>query len=279
MKKQLKFAPVILIALAVVGFAAWFLGRSNIAVLNPQGLIAHQQRDLIIIGTALSLLVVVPDWDHNRKLEFLWWAIPFAIILVLSVITWKSSHELDPYKALESTKKPVTIQVVALQWKWLFIYPEQNIASVNYVQFPEGTPVNFEITSDAPMNSFWIPQLGGQVYAMAGMKTRLHLMADKTGSYNGSSANLSGAGFSGMRFVAESTSGADFDQWVKLVKQSPKPLNQAEYDQLAQPSQNHPVAAYSPPAVGLYDEIVMKYMMPAPPASSPPTHAHDEVMP
>jgi cytochrome o ubiquinol oxidase subunit 2 len=141
--------------------------------------------------------------------------------------------------------KPVTIEVVALDWKWLFIYPEQGIATVNKIVFPAHTPVNFRITSDAVMNSFFIPGLGGQIYAMAGMQTKLHLIADRNAEMDGISANYSGAGFTGMKFKAIATSQEDFDAWVSEVKQAPEQLEQAEYAALAKPSQNNPVALYS----------------------------------
>jgi len=219
-KKYKPLLGVVLLLGIVLLFATLIRGHT-VAVFDSKGLIADKQRRLIITTVLLSLIVVVPvyvmafaiairyrdsnktakytpDWDHSRILEFIWWAVPCAIILVLAIITWNSSHDLDPFKALKSDKKPLTIEVVALQWKWLFIYPEQGIASVNLVGLPVDTPINFEITSDAPMNSFWLPQLGGQVYAMSGMSSELHLMADEPGTYNGVSANISGEGFAGI---------------------------------------------------------------------------------
>lgn len=266
---------------------AVYLRGHSIAVLNPQGLIANKERDLIVTLTLLMLIVVIPvfvltfaiawkyregnttaryapEWDHNRWAEAVWWAVPLVLIAVISMISWRSSHELDPFKPLGSSTPPITIQVVALQWKWLFIYPQQNIATVNFVQFPKNTPVNFQITADAPMNSFWIPQLGGQIYAMAGMSTQLHLMADGVGSYRGSSANLSGQGFADMRFIAKSSSGADFDNWIRLVKRSQNSLTMAEYDKLAQPSRNNPPTIYSSKPPSLYDTILTKYRLTTP---------------
>jgi cytochrome o ubiquinol oxidase subunit 2 len=203
-----------------------------------------------------------PDWDHNTILEFTWWALPLLIISILAVVAWRSSHELDPFKPVYAARSPITIQVVALDWKWLFIYPGQNIATVNYVQFPEKTPVNFQITSDAPMNSFWIPSLGGQIYAMSGMSTQLHLIADGVGSYNGVSANISGRGFAGMKFLAVSSTQADFDSWVGSVKQTRNYLGILQYNKLAAPSENNPASYYSSVDTGLYDHILMKFMMP-----------------
>lgn len=255
-----------------------------IAILDPQGTIAAQERNLIILATVLGLLVVIPvfimtflivwryrehkgakytpDWDHNVIIESIWWGIPCLIILALSIITWNSSHQLDPFKPLDSAIRPLTVQVVALPWKWLFIYPEQGIATINYVQFPEQTPIRFEITADAPMNSFWIPKLGGQIYAMTGMSTQLHLMADKPGSYRGSSANLSGTGFADMNFTARSSSQPDFYDWVEKVKASPAAMDLPTYNKISKPSQNTKPAYYSWSDPGLYDAIIQKYLGP-----------------
>jgi cytochrome o ubiquinol oxidase subunit 2 len=188
--------------------------------------------------------------------------IPTVLIAILSVTAWNSAHQLDPYRALASDKQPLTIQVVALDWKWLFIYPQQGVASVNFVQFPANQPVRFQITADAPMNSFWIPQLGGQIYAMPGMATELNLSADQNGSYYGSSANISGTGFAGMHFTAKASSPAGFDQWIASTRNSPNRLSFNAYDKLAQPSQNNPPTTYTSPESGLFDIIIMKYMEP-----------------
>jgi cytochrome o ubiquinol oxidase subunit 2 len=283
-----------LLFVVVVAVSALLLREHNFAVLNPKGLIAHNEYRLILFASLLSLFVVIPvfamtffivwryrasnsraayrpEWDHNRTAEAIWWGIPLLLILVLAIVTWKSSHDLDPYKPLSSTKQPVTIQVVALQWKWLFIYPEHNVASVNFLQIPTDTPINFQVTADAPMNSFWIPQLGGQIYAMNGMTTKLHLLADEPGDYRGVSANLSGEGFSGMDFIARASSEAEFDAWVSKAKQSDKQLTKASYADLAKPSKNAPVTLYRAEAQGLYGTVLMKYMMP----STETADAHD----
>jgi len=283
MNKKLKFVFFSLLWLAVALLVVFFPYDGNIAVLNPKGLIALKQKNLLIAATLLMLIVVVPvfimtflfawkyrernekakyapNWDYNLLAESIWWGLPLLIIIVLSVMTWKSSHELDPFKPLESSKKPLTIQAISLQWKWLFIYPEENIATVNFIQFPKDTPINFELTSDAPMNSFWIPQLGGQIYTMPGMKTKLHLIAHEDGSFRGSSANLSGEGFAGMAFTAKASSEAEFASWVSSVKQSSSYLNQEVYNQLVLPSKNNPVTFYILEEKELFEEIVMKYM-------------------
>lgn len=277
------------VAIGVISALIILLGAlvwgANVAVLNPRGSIAQEQFDLIIFTALLSLVVVVPvfaltffiawkyrasntkakympEWDRSRIAETVWWLIPLGLITILAVITYVTSHKLDPFRPIVSDKKPITIQVIAMEWKWLFIYPEQDIATVNHVQFPVNTPVNFEITSDAPMNSFWIPQLGGQIYAMAGMETKLHLVADRAGKYQGSSANISGPGFAGMRFTAQASSQADFDAWVASVKRSPTRLDKDSYDALATPTQEHPVVYYSSREKELYGTVIMKYMVP-----------------
>ena len=251
-------------------------------LLDPVGQVGIEERNLIITATLLMLLVVVPvilmtlifawkyrasnkdatyapKWSHSTKIEVVIWTVPILIIIALGVITYKSTHALDPYRPLESDVKPITIEVVSLDWKWVFIYPEQGIATVNKIVFPANTPINFRITSDAVMNSFFIPGLGGQIYAMAGMTTKLHLIANKNAEMDGISANYSGAGFTGMKFKAIATSQADFDAWVSEVKASPKQLDNAEYAALTKPSQNNPVELYSSVTPNLFQTIIDKY--------------------
>lgn len=287
-----KYTRVLLILatlglIGVISLAVFYLRTHNIAVLNPKGTIASSQQRLIILATSLMAIVVIPvfiltfaiAWRYresntkakyspelagNRWTEAIWWIVPFAIISVLAVVAWTSSHDLDPYKPITSSAPPVNIQVVALQWKWLFIYPDRHIATVNFIELPKDTPVNFEITADAPMNSFWIPQLGGQVYAMPGMSTQLHLMGSELGDYRGSSANISGSGFSGMNFTARVSAANDFNSWVQQTQKSPQSLTLASYNGLAKPSKNVVPTYYSFPSssTGLYDTVVMKYMAP-----------------
>lgn len=259
--------------------------QSNLAVLHPAGPLAAQERNLLQFATLLAALIVIPvfiatfiisnsykaghkkayspSWSPTTVVKLLWWIVPGIVILILAVNTWFATHALDPYKKLASPVEPLIIQVVALRWKWLFIYPEQNIATVNFVQFPENRPITFILTADAPMNSFWIPQLNGQIYAMTGMTTQIHIKADKTGDYAGSAAEISGVGFSGMRFVARASSQTDFDAWVSSVKRSPKRLTDKEYILLSRPSEKHPVTLYANTDPELYTNIVMKYMAPS----------------
>lgn len=285
MPKVPKLPLLLTFAAALIVLLVLYVSSHNVSVLNPAGIVASKERNLIILSTILMLVVVIPvytmtiliawkyrasnhrakytpDWDRNKLIEIAWWAIPGAIIFALSIAAWQSAHDLDPYKPLVSDKKPLVIEVVALQWRWLFIYPEQHIASVNLVEFSSDRPVRFVITSDAPMNSFWIPQLGGQIYAMPGMSTELNLMADKNDSYTGTSANISGRGFADMKFVAKSTSQTDFDRWVGTVRQSNVLLTATEYAKLAQPNNDKRVTYYSYVTSSIYSDIIMKYMMP-----------------
>ncbi|MGR3951655.1 MAG: ubiquinol oxidase subunit II [Chlamydia sp.] len=263
--------------------AIWLSGFHT-TVLNPKGIIALQEYNLLVNATLLMLLIVIPvliltfaiawryrakayatyrpDWDYNGWIELLWWGVPFIIIIILSIMTWRSSHSLDPFKELTGENKPLKIQVVALRWKWLFIYPEYHIATINYLQFPKNRPIHFEITADAPMNSFWIPALGGQIYAMPGMKTQLSLMADGEGVYQGASANLSGYGFSGMKFTASSLTDSNFEEWALLLKNSSNLLTMEKYKELLRPTEYDNEASYALHREGLFDWIVMKYMMP-----------------
>lgn len=275
----------ILLPLAAILFIAFLLRNNNFAVLNPKGTIAGQQHDLIIASTVLMLLIVLPvlvmtfviawryregntkakyspDLAGNKVAETVWWTVPFIIILVLSGMIWKSSHQLDPFKPVEANNKPLTIQVVALDWKWLFIYPEQNMATVNYIQFPEDTPINFKLTSDGAMNSFWIPQLGGQIYTMAGMETSLHLMATETGEFTGQSANLSGEGFAGMKFIAKSSSAKEFADWTSTIKAGRINLDHHAYQLLAEPSKNHSPFYYASTDQSLYNSVITRYLSP-----------------
>ncbi|MCG7545645.1 ubiquinol oxidase subunit II [Pseudoalteromonas sp. MM17-2] len=253
-------------------------------VLDPKGQIGIDEKNLIIIATVLMLVVVIPviimtlyfawkyrdgrdheiyapKWAHSSKIEAAVWTIPIVIIIVLGVITWRSTQALDPYKPLAGKGKHLTVQVVSLNWKWLFIYPEQGIATVNELVFPANVPVEYKITSQSTMNSFFIPQLGSQIYSMAGMETQLHLIANEPGTFKGFSANYSGAGFSGMKFNAIATpTQADFDTWVANVKAKGTKLDQHSYEALTQPSEYHPVSYYSEVEQGLFHSIVMKYM-------------------
>tara|TARA_B100000700_G_scaffold184198_1_gene203164 strand:- start:1632 stop:2543 length:912 start_codon:yes stop_codon:yes gene_type:complete len=252
-------------------------------ILDPKGQIGADEKSLIIICTVLMLLVVIPvivmtlyfawkyradrneayepKWSHSSRIEAIVWTIPIVIVVVLGVITWRSTHALDPYKPIENEGKHLTVEVVSLNWKWLFIYPEQGIATVNELVFPANVPVEYKITSESTMNSFFIPQLGSQIYSMAGMETKLHLIANEPGTFDGFSANYSGAGFTGMQFKATATATKQaFNDWVAKVKASGGSLTKAAYQTLAEPSEDHPVVYFANVSDGLFHSIVMKYM-------------------
>jgi len=265
--------------------AAALLSGCDMALMNPKGQIGLEQRSLILTALGLMLLVVVPaivmavvfaikyrstnakatyspNWSHSSKVELVVWAVPILIIIFLATLTWKSTHALDPGKPIASNAKTINIEVVAMDWKWLFIYPEQGIATVNQIAFPANVPVRFNITSNSVMNSFFIPRLGGQIYAMAGMNATLHLIANEPGTYNGISSNFSGRGFSGMKFTAIATPDQQgFDAWVQKVKSSPETLNTMDaYEQLAAPSEFHPVEYFSSVKPDLFNSVIGKFM-------------------
>lgn len=275
---------IIVVALiCLVLLVTVLLRGADVALLNPKGLIAGEQAKLMIVIAVLMLEIAIPTlimfyfiaWKYresNEKASYephlkhgkyfiaALWAIPSFIVLLLAYIMWPATHKLAPQKSIDPNVKPVTIQVVAMRWKWLFIYPEQNIATVNFVHLPVDTPVQFELTADeAPMSSFWIPHLGGQLYAMTGHANRLNLLAETIGEYPGSSAEINGSGFAGMRFVAHVSSKDDFELWVKDLQQSSNVLNESEYENLLSPSEYNPVALYSGTEPDLYDSILLKY--------------------
>ncbi|WED42391.1 ubiquinol oxidase subunit II [Legionella cardiaca] len=261
------------------------LNGCHSGAIAPRGQIAATELKLIIFSIKLMLIVVIPvifmacwfgwryregsnskytpEWNHSTILEIVWWTIPCIIILILGTVTWKTTHSLDPYKPLDSQIKPVTVEVVSLDWKWLFIYPEHQIATLNYLKIPADTPINFKITAASPMNSFIIPQLGGQIYAMTGMKTQLHLIADNPGNYRGLATNYTGIGFAEMSFNTEVTSHEDFINWVNSIKSKPNQLTSAVFwEQLAPKSINVSPRYFGSVDAGLFDSIIMHYMMP-----------------
>ena len=275
------------LVLVIAGVATYFLVRdASIPILQPMGPIAQAELRVIIVTFLLAAIIVLrvffllfyfawkyrahspqvhihhhPNWDHDNPMaEFVWWLVPSAIIAVLAVVAWQSSHALDPYVPLPGAHT-LEVQVVALDWKWLFIYPEQRIASVNELVIPAGVPVHFLLTADAPMNSFWIPSLGGQIMVMPGMQTQLNLLADSPGTFDGMSGNLSGRGFSRMTFKARALTQAQFDEWVGRVQgETSVGLDTKTFASLARPSESNPVTYYYPVMHDLYTAIYMKYM-------------------
>lgn len=290
--RRLRPTPTVLRRLRAASFTvavALLSAGCRFTVLDPKGPIAAREKELILISTGLMLIVVIPvivltivfaywyrasnarakslpDWARSDAIEAVVWGVPLLIVIVLGSLAWTTTHALDPYRPLAADDKTLVIDVVALDWKWLFVYPEQNVAAVNEVALPVGTPVRFEITSDAVMNSFFIPGLAGQIYAMAGMRTELGVIADEAGTFDGLSANFSGAGFSGMKFKALAMSRADFDAWIGKVREAGRPLDAAAYADLAKPSSNNPVAYYAPGSPALLQSLVDKYRNAPPPA-------------
>ncbi|HSX29061.1 MAG TPA: COX aromatic rich motif-containing protein [Candidatus Saccharimonadales bacterium] len=262
------------------------LHGNNIALIHTKGLIAHEQLNLMYLTVGIMLILAIPAlflvyfiaWKYResntkaahepnarygRRLDVAVWSVPVLFAIVLACIMWPATHRLDPTKTVAADAKPLTIQVVSLRWKWLFIYPDQHIATVNFVQIPVDTPVTFELTADeAPMSSFWIPNLGGMLYTMTGHENRLNLIADMPGDYTGSSGEINGAGFAGMKFTARASSQVAFDEWVDSVKESPDRLGAVQYEALVQPSENNQPAFYSDYVDNLYDKVLMKYMAP-----------------
>ena len=265
---------------------SYLLRGKNVALFNSKGVIAHEQHSLMMFTVVVLLAIAIPSllllfytaWryrDSNTKTadtlvahhKFLvpaMWLIPTAVMVLIASVMWPATHRLAPQKEIASDTKPLTIQVISLRWKWLFLYPEQGIASVNFVQIPLNTPVTFDMTADeTPMSSFWIPNLGGQLYTMTSHSNRLNLMADKPGDYPGSSAEINGAGFAGMRFTARASSAEDFNGWVQAVKQSADVLDAGTYDKILQPSENNPTALYSSYESDLYAKVIDKYTDPS----------------
>lgn len=285
-KKTSKNHPILLVLLWMLGIGFLFgmlLYGTDIALLNPKGYIADEQFKLMVFSAIVLFAIAGPTlfflyffaWkyretnkkatyepnrQHSKAFVFGMWAVPIVVMLVLASVMWVSTHKYEPQKHIAVNKKPITVQVVAMRWKWVFIYPEQDIATVNYVQAPVGTPVEFELTADeTPMSSFWIPHWGGQLYAMTGHANKLNLMPDTKGDYVGSSAEINGEGFAGMKFKARASTQKEFDNWVHSVKASSKILDVTEYKRLLEPSESNPAAFYSSAETDLYATVLMKY--------------------
>jgi cytochrome o ubiquinol oxidase subunit 2 len=270
------------------------LAGCNMVLLNPSGDIAVQQAHLLVVSTVLMLLIIVPvivltlafawryrqsnphtdyapDWDHSIQLELIIWAAPLLIIIALGAVTWISTHTLDPYRSLSridtehgipAEGRPLVVEAVALDWKWLFLYPDQGIAVVNELAAPVDKPIHFRITAESVMNSFFIPALAGQIYAMPGMETQLNAVINRSGQYEGFSANYSGAGFSGMHFQFHGMAPADFERWVQTSRDTGNELNRQTYRVLRQPSERDPVRRYGAVAPDLYDAILNRCVDP-----------------
>ena len=285
LKASALFYPLIVSLVVLVLFVLfwWLVDDKHIPVLMPSGEVADKQQQLIAFTVGLSAVVVIPvfamlagfayryregndkaaykpDWSDNNILEIIWWGIPILIIVLLSVITYLTSHSLDPYKPIESDKRAVKVQVVALQWKWLFLYPELNVATVNELTIPVDRPVHFSLSADAPMSAFWIPELGSQIYSMNGMTSQLNLIANKPGTFKGYNTNINGKGYADMTFDTKAVSQKDFDDWAKRHSQSGHVLNEAHLAELSEPSVLSAPMYMRLEDPDLYDSVIMKYM-------------------
>lgn len=267
---------------------AALLGGCDLVVLNPSGDVARQQGYLILWSTGLMLLIIVPvmvltvlfawryrasnkdaeykpDWDHSIMLELVIWSAPLLIIIALGALTWTSTHLLDPYRplgrlsptqAVKANERPLEVEVVSLDWKWLFIYPEQGIATVNELVVPVGRQVQFRLTSSSVMNAFYVPAMAGMIYTMPGMETKLHAVLNRPGQFPGISSNYSGAGYSHMRFTTHSVDDASFARWVSEAKAAKGTLDAATYLKLEKPSEKVPVMRFGGVDKGLFERIV-----------------------
>jgi cytochrome o ubiquinol oxidase subunit 2 len=272
-------------ALAVVFISAATLGGCSQGVLDPKGPIASAEREIlfnslgimlaIVIPTIIATLAVafwfrssntraryLPDFHYSGRLEMLVWSIPAMTVLLVGGVAWIGAHDLDPRRAITSAVKPVNVQVVSLDWKWLFIYPDQGIASVNRLTVPVGTPISFELTSSGVMNSFFVPQLGSQIYTMAGMATHLQLQADHPGTYPGLSAQFSGDGFADMRFTVEAVPAEQFAHWVTATRSTGLVLDPNTYADLARPSKSVAPFTYRSVAPDLFNRVSSSLLRP-----------------
>jgi cytochrome o ubiquinol oxidase subunit 2 len=252
-------------------------------VLDPQGPIAEAERQILFNSLAIMLVIVVPTivcilafawwyrasnvraaysprWSYSGRLELLLWSIPALVVLFLGGIAWNGSHELDPAKPLSAQIKPLEVEVVSLDWKWLFIYPDQQIASVNRLVIPAGTPVHFRLTSASVLNVFFVPQLGSEIYAMYGMISELHLSADRAGKFHGIAAHFNGDGFSDMTFETLALSGDDFSRWVTSVQADGPTLDEQAYRALLRQSSNVAPYTYRTVTPRLFDDIAMGHL-------------------
>lgn len=268
-------------------------GLAEAPLIDPAGPQALAERNLLLTALALMMVVVIPvfamtflfvlryrssnrkaryepDWSYSGLVDTVIWIVPAIIVIALGVLLWNATHKLDPYKQLHTQEEALEVQVVAQDWKWLFIYPEQGVASVNELAFPSDRPLSLRITSDTVMNSFHIPALAGQIYAMAGMQTRLNLLADAPGTFTGRNVQYSGDGFFGQHFKAIAQTGEDFDDWVEQARKATDSLDSDSYKALAKPSSNHPVTYYADVKENLFQDIISKY---APRPSTPAAHA------
>jgi cytochrome o ubiquinol oxidase subunit II len=270
----MRYFPIV-----VVLISAAMLGGCSEGVLDPQGPVAVAERQILFNSLGIMLAIVIPtilatlgvaywfrasnkrarylpDFTYSGRLEVLVWSIPLMTVILVGGVAWVGAHDLDPRKAISLAVKPLSVQVVSLDWKWLFILPDQGIASVNHLVVPVGTPISFELTSSGVMNSFFSPQLGSQIYTMSGMATQVQLQADHSGAYRGLSAQFSGDGFADMRFTVDAVPAQQFEQWVATTRSSGPVLDAQTYAELAKPSEAVAAFTYRAIAPGLFNTIL-----------------------
>jgi cytochrome o ubiquinol oxidase subunit 2 len=273
-------------SLKVLGLSVLTLlmtGCSKLIVLNSKGPIGQEESTLIYMAIGAMLIVIVPvfvmtylfvkryrasrnhedyqpNWVHSTKVELVIWLVPLMIVTFLSYLVWVKTYKLDPYKPIASDNEPLNIEVISLDWNWLFIYPDYNVAMVNELVIPEKVPLSFRLTSATVMTSFFIPQLGSQMYAMAGMQTRLHLLANETGTYEGHNIEFSGEGYDTMHFKVVAKTIQGFGEWIKQAKEKHNELDQVVYAELSQPRPDYPVTIFSPVEPGLFDHVMRSFM-------------------
>ncbi len=255
----------------------------ELIILNSKGPVGQSQAKLIIIAFALMLIVVIPvfvmvvlfsvkyrkenthatykpTWAHSTTIEWIIWIVPVSIIIVLAYLTWTSTYELDPYKPIVSENKALEVEVISTDWNWVFVYPEYNIATVNELTIEAGRPISFKLTSASVMTSFFIPQLGSQIYAMAGMQTKLNLHTDHPGVYRGQNMEYSGNGYGTMYFHVKATTGVEFNSWVKSVQLSTDTLSMDKFNEIKVPHINHPVSYFVLGNPNIFMDVMMPYM-------------------
>lgn len=269
------------IALVTLGYL--LVRGAHFDVLQPAGAVAKSEKSLMIFAFSTMMLVVIPvfimlgmfawkyragndkkvdyrpEWHEHKLLEAVWWGVPILIILILGTTAWITAHTLDPYRRLDSKTPTLNVQVVALEWKWLFIYPDLGVASVNELPVPVNTPIHFTISADAPMSAFWVPALGSQIYAMNGMSSQLNLIADHTGTFPGYNTNINGEGYAKMKFNVYAKSDKDFSSWIASAQKSSNMMDETTLQKISKPGTMNETA-YMLMDNNLYDKVVMKYM-------------------
>ncbi|ARC53405.1 ubiquinol oxidase subunit II [Candidatus Riesia pediculischaeffi] len=259
-----------------------FLSGCSSTIMHPKGKICEEQKIIILSSIILMSVVVIPvifmtiffsikyrennkhsiylpNWSFSKRIELFCWIFPIFIVLILSILAWKTTHQLDPYKKIDSLEKKIVIQAISTDWRWIFIYPEHKIATINEIHIPAHVPIEFNLTSHSVMNSFFIPSLGGQIYAMNGMRTKINLISDSVGITEGFSSSYSGSGFSDMKFKVVIDSRSDFDRWVNIVQKSKKQMKSfRDFQEVSLPSTKEPIIYFSEVSPKLYDQIVSR---------------------